>query len=70
MVTEKIFAFHEGVFAMQIEALKSALRLSGAIARGDLEGVLAAGGSRDILQAALKPAAKRVRRNARRLSGD
>jgi hypothetical protein len=70
MVTEKFFAFHEGVVAMQIETLKSALRLGGAMARGEFDAALQLRTSGDILAAAFKPAARRVRRNARRLAAD
>jgi hypothetical protein len=69
MVTEKLMAFHEGWFGMQVEALKAAVTIGGAVSR--LEPVLAASmqAAHQIVSAGLDPSARRVRRNARRLTG-
>jgi hypothetical protein len=69
MVVEKIAATQEGVVAAQMAMAEAAVAGSLAVMRGHSPAVAATRAAERVMRASLAPAARRVRANAKRLSG-
>ncbi len=68
MINEKVSAFHEGMMAAQVEMMKATMDIAMATFTGGNPAAVAVLATERVTNAAMRPAARTVRANAKRLS--